>query len=158
VATFVEATLPPGSIIQTPAALVFPFYGDRVVLANISTRGWCIPGGHIEGGESADQAVCREAIEEAGAVLDEVVYIGYFLLTERESGRMRHAPTFIASVQRLVEIPMGSESQGMQLAKGEDVAGLYFAWDELLSAVFEFAWQQKAVHLSSRHVPDLPLL
>jgi len=61
-ATFVsgwhESEEPVG--VPRPAALVFPFYGDRVVLADIQTRGWCIPSGHLEPGETAEEAVRRE--------------------------------------------------------------------------------------------------
>ncbi|MDX1933561.1 MAG: NUDIX domain-containing protein [Capsulimonadales bacterium] len=146
-ATFVASSEPPVTDIPAPAALVFPFYGDRVVLADIVTRGWCIPSGHIESGETAEAAVRREAMEEAGAILGEVRYIGYFILTETTSGGVRHAPTFIATVQGLTEVPVEHESRGRQLANAEDIAALYFSWDDLLAAVFMYAWREKA-HLA----------
>lgn len=130
-----------------PAALVFPFYGDRVVLADIETRGWCIPSGHLEPRESAEDAVRRESVEEAGATLGKVAYLGYFVLTDRVTGVVRHAPTFIASVSSIGQIPDGTESRGAQLANVEDVAALYFAWDALLAAVFALAYEQKAERL-----------
>nr|WP_309686188.1 NUDIX domain-containing protein [Armatimonas sp.] len=37
-----------------PAALVFPFYGDKIVLAEIPGRGWCIPSGRLEPGETPE--------------------------------------------------------------------------------------------------------
>lgn len=135
--------------VPEPAALVFPFYGDRVVLADIAGRGWCIPSGHIEPGESAGEAVRREAREEAGANLGRVELLGYFRLTDNETGAVRHAPTFIADVTGLVAIPPDSESRGMQLAAVEDIAGLYFSWDPLLAAVFDYAYEQKGARLRS---------
>ncbi len=126
-----------------PAALVFPFYGDRVVLADIENRGWCIPSGHIEPGETAEQAVRREAWEEAGVTLSRVAYIGYFVLTQIGADEVRHAPTFIAEVANFAEVPEGSESRGMQMANVEDVAGLYFSWDALLASVFAQAYREK---------------
>jgi ADP-ribose pyrophosphatase len=144
-ATFVEADATPAGegAPATPAALVFPFYGDRVVLADIRTRGWCIPSGHIEAGETAEQAVRREAEEEAGAVLGRVAHLGYFVLTHAESGEVRHAPTFVAEVASLGGPPTGGDSQGMQMVNVEDVASLYFAWDALLAAVFTRAYEKK---------------
>jgi 8-oxo-dGTP diphosphatase len=141
-ATFVPASASDDSL-PAPAALVFPFYGDRVVLADITTRGWCIPSGHIEVDETAEEAVRREAFEEAGATLGTVVYIGYFLLTNARTGYQRCAPTFIGAVQGLSPLPDGSESRGMQLVNMEDIAGMYFAWDELLAAVFVYAQERK---------------
>ena len=129
--------------VPRPAALVFPFYGDRVVLADIETRGWCIPSGHLEAGETAEDAVRRESIEEAGAVLGRVLYVGYFILTDIGSGAVRHAPTFIAEVSAIGAIPDGTESRGAYLAPVEDIAAMYFAWDDLLAGVFAHAYAQK---------------
>jgi 8-oxo-dGTP diphosphatase len=123
----------------TPAALVFPFYGDKIVLAEISGRGWCIPSGHLEPGETPEEAARREAFEEAGVTLGRVVCLGYFVLTDTQTGAIRHAPTFIADVQGLSELPEGSESLGRLLANLEDIDGLYYNWDDLLAAVFEEA-------------------
>ena len=144
-ATFVASTmLPvPGEPVPAPAALVFPFYGDRVVLADIPSRGWCIPSGHVEAGETAEEAVRREAWEEAGVTLGTVACLGYFILTENDNGQIRHAPTFLADVRGIEPVPVGSESRGMQMVPIEDVAGLYFAWDDLLAAVFDYAAEEK---------------
>jgi len=138
-----EADTDGAALAPSPAALVFPFYGDRVVLADIEKRGWCIPSGHIEQGETAEQAVRREAWEEAGVTLGRVIYIGYFVLTQADTGDVRHAPTFIAEVANFSPVPESSESRGMQMANVEDVAGLYFSWDALLASVFAQAYREK---------------
>ena len=132
-----------------PAALVFPFYGDKIVLAEIPGRGWCIPSGRLEPGETPEAAVRREAFEEAGATLGRMICLGHFILTDTQTGAIHHAPTFVADVQGLGEIPSGSESTGRFLANIEDIAGLYYAWDGLLAAVFEEAATAKEHLLSA---------
>lgn len=126
------------------AALVFPFYGDRVVLADIDGRGWCIPSGRIEAGERQTAATRREAREEAGVTLGKLLPLGHYRLTHTQTGAVRHALVFVAAVTGLSEIPDGSESRGRQLFAAEDIAGAYFAWDPLLAAVFAFAWERQA--------------
>jgi 8-oxo-dGTP diphosphatase len=133
--------------VPAPAALVFPFYGDRVALAEIVGRGWCIPSGHIELNETAVDAVRREAREEAGVTLGRAVYLGYFVLTRPVDGSVRHAPTFIAEVRTIGGAVVEGESRGGQLVNIEDVSGLYFAWDELLDAVFAYACTAKELLL-----------
>jgi 8-oxo-dGTP diphosphatase len=134
-------------IAPTPAALVFPFYGSHVVLANITGRGWCIPGGHVEQGETLLETIHRESYEEAGIELDVLHPLGYFALMATETQKTRYIPAFIASVSNFGDIPASSESEGRHLATLEDVADCYFAWDELLSAVFAYAWDEKERHL-----------
>lgn len=124
------------------AALVFPFYGDRVVLADIDGRGWCVPSGRLEPGEDAVQAARREAFEEAGVRLGKTLPLGHYVLT-RDDGSVRRAAVFVGSVDALEAIPEASESRGRQMLAIEDVAGAYYAWDALLGAVFAHAWEVK---------------
>ena len=58
---------PPAANISTAHCLAFD--GDQIVLALHANRGWTVPGGHLEDGESAETAMRREALEEAGAVV-----------------------------------------------------------------------------------------
>ncbi|MEJ6562950.1 MAG: NUDIX domain-containing protein [Euryarchaeota archaeon] len=40
--------------------------GGRVLFVEHPERGWEIPGGHVEAGESPDEAMLRELLEETG--------------------------------------------------------------------------------------------
>lgn len=130
------------------AVLVFVFYGDTFVLAEIAGRGLCIPSGRIEPGETIDQAAVRECREETGALLREQsrCLIGCYRMTTRSgphAGQVRWNPVFVAEAVGFEPLPPGSESQGMFLAAVEDVADVYFLWDELIAAVFAYAQAER---------------
>lgn len=73
VTTVLSDTEPPAEAVT--AAHVFAFDGDRIVLARHVDRGWTIPGGHVEVGESPLEAMRREAREEAGIEVDSARFI-----------------------------------------------------------------------------------
>ena len=58
--------LPPTEL--TSAAFGLIFDGDAILLARLVDRGWDVPGGHLEPGESAEEAMRREVLEETGVV------------------------------------------------------------------------------------------
>lgn len=140
--------LPPESEGRLWAVLVFVFYGDKIALADIEGRGWCIPSGHIEAGETLDEAAVREVREEIGAHLcpDRRRLIGWYCLTPRggkNAGQTRFCPVFVAEALGFEALPVGTESRGLFLASMEDVADLYFTWDALMAAVFDYAAERK---------------
>ena len=121
--------------IRAFAGLVFPWDGDKVLVADICERGWCIPSGRVEPTESSLEAVRREALEEAGAVLKDIQYIGCYQITERQE--VRWADCYVAHIDRLEEIGMQEESQGRRLVSLEELPGMYHLWNELTKMVFE---------------------
>lgn len=55
----------------------FCFYDDRVLVCDISGRGPTIPGGHLDGSESATDCLIREVFEEACVELMNLRLIGF---------------------------------------------------------------------------------
>ena len=145
-ATFLPGPqLPPESEGKLYAVLVFLFYGDKIALADIAGRGMCIPSGRIEPGETIDATAVRECFEETGALLidDRRTLIGCYRMAGRATGNaVRWCPVFVAEAQGFGPLPPGSESHGVFLAAVEDVADLYFFWDELMAVVFGYAEQE----------------
>lgn len=121
------------------AALVFPWQDEKVLLCNIGDRGWCIPSGRVEPFESSIDAVKREAMEEAGAEIACVQYIGCYKICEK--GEVRWADVYIANVASLGEISMPEESLGRQFVSLDELPTVYYDWNELTKCVFEHAFE-----------------
>jgi 8-oxo-dGTP diphosphatase len=141
-ATFLpEPSLPDAEAVLY-AALVFAFFGDHVVLADIAGRGLCIPSGRIEPGEVPEQAAGREVWEETGGRFSSLSRLGTYRMVSRSessSNPVRCSPVYVASLERFEALPSESESRGVILAKLADVPRLYFTWDPLIAAVFAYA-------------------
>jgi 8-oxo-dGTP diphosphatase len=134
------------------AVLLFAFFGDRVVLSDIEGRGWSVPSGHLQEGETPEQAIRREAQEEAGIVLNKMEPLGVYLLQEADGTRW-YAPVFIGEVAHFMAIPDSSESHGVLLIPPEDVQEVYHLWDPLIAQVFQYALEQ----YRERFRPGVPL-
>lgn len=66
--------LPAPAVCRT--AFAFAFLEDRMLFTRLVKRGWDIPGGHIEPGETPAQAAVRETLEEAQVVVEPLELIG----------------------------------------------------------------------------------
>ena len=100
---------------------------DRVLICNIEDRGWCIPSGRVEPDETSLEAVIREALEEGGAELEQVQYIGCYHISERQE--VRWADVYAARVVRLGEIRMTEESLGRKLVTMGELPAIYLSVD-----------------------------
>lgn len=59
------------------------FHEDKVLLVNVAGRGFNMPGGHVENGETPEEAFHREAWEE-GSVEGMIQYIGMIEVSAEE--------------------------------------------------------------------------
>lgn len=64
------------------------FHPDGIILTR-NHRGWELPGGHIESGETLEEALFREVEEEGGVRIDNYSLFGYRKLYNRKPGTNR---------------------------------------------------------------------
>ena len=75
ISLILDDTLPPRELITSAFALAF--YEGNFLMTNLRARDWDIPGGHIEPGETPEETMRREVMEEAAVALGPVRLLGY---------------------------------------------------------------------------------
>jgi 8-oxo-dGTP diphosphatase len=120
------------------AVLVFPWQDEKVLVCEIADRGWCIPSGRVEPDESSADAARRETLEEAGAYLGDLHYIGCYQIRERQE--IRWADCYAAEVAKLVEIQIKTESFDRKFFTLDDLEPIYHVWNDLTRQVFEYSY------------------
>ncbi len=71
---YISPNLPEQAIATTATGLII--WDGKIVLVENIKRGWELPGGHIEEGESIEEALMRELQEEAG--LEDIISLEMF--------------------------------------------------------------------------------
>ncbi|RPH31272.1 MAG: NUDIX domain-containing protein [Bacteroidales bacterium] len=85
------------------AVIAAQYRGKWVWVKHRERDTWEIPGGHIEKGETADEAASRELIEETGAIRFNIQPIcDYFVSTGKKSGTSR---LYLAIIDEIGPLP-----------------------------------------------------
>ena len=126
------------------------FSGEQLVLARHVSRGWTIPGGHVEPGETVIEALRREALEEAGVVVGEPTLLAVERI-ERLSGPVSLTPSgrpypepafqvfFVAPVADALVAPSTLEECTESRFFSPDEARVAPGWCQDLPALYEAA-------------------
>lgn len=156
--------LPPGGYIQLiesshlapldsiTSVHVFCFREGELLLVRHPTRGWDIPGGHIEIGESVIEALERELLEEAGVTASNPDLIGYLEVNvpgmKPENYRYpfpnSYLPFFIAEAEEILEFKGEFETRERR----------FFTSDEVYGSDW-FARNRELYQLASRHYTSM---
>ncbi len=85
-------------------AIVVSRYQDKWVWVRHKERlTWELPAGHLEPGETAEQAACRELFEETGALEYTLIPVGSYLGNYK--GNKVHGMIFLADISHLGPLP-----------------------------------------------------
>lgn len=121
------------------AVVVIAVRDGRVLLADIADRGWCVPSGRVEQGESIEEAARRETFEESGATLGPLTLLGQYVLAREHDSTPVSVPTFLADVTSVAPLNGLTESLGVRWAEFDEIPQLYYRWDPLIESVIRYA-------------------
>lgn len=89
--------------------LIVAVYQGKLLFTCHSTRGWELPGGKIETGETPVEAAVRETWEETGAIIRNVKQIGEYRVWRQDIPSFIKA-IYLAKVETIGELPQGFET------------------------------------------------
>ena len=129
--------LPDGTVIPDHHVLDYPSAAvailpidadDRVVMIDhyrfiTGTRGWEVPSGRIDAGESVEQAARRELLEETGYTAREVQVLGQYFPSNGSSNQVFHV-VVARGLERRTEPLDTNETLGLRLFSPGEVRDL----------------------------------
>jgi 8-oxo-dGTP diphosphatase len=94
-------------------------------------RGWALPGGFVDYGESLERAAMREAAEETGLAVELIALLGVYSRPERDPRQHNLSAAFVARAQGQPQA--GSDAGGAGLFDPDNLPGpLCFDHDLIL--------------------------
>ena len=120
----------------SPVAAAIVLLRDEVVLVrtsyHLSEGTWGLPGGYVERGETAEQAVVREIKEETNTDLELIGFVGTYSLRKKDIN--------------LLYVVFWGRTRGEKLRPGGDVHSVdLFAPEEALNTVGETSLSGQAI-------------
>lgn len=108
---------PPGQIDESSLKYVVmgaQYRGEWIFVRHVDRKTWEMPAGHIEHGESADQAAVRELYEEAGVTRSNMVHICDYSVTK--NGNTEYGRLYGVTVEEL-DLKLEHEIEEIQFTR-----------------------------------------
>lgn len=136
------------------AVLVFPLICGKLLWAKHPIRGWEVPGGKVEMGETPEKAAVRETFEETGAVLGSLEWVGEYGIAQL-NGDIKYKWVYIGIVEDVHARPFHSEMldvQAYQAISPKDVSNCLEISPIMKDTVYQSLWEQIQLRLTTMSV------
>lgn len=119
------------SLTQTLTSHCMPFTEDgKIIAVNIVGRGIDIPGGHIDGEETAIEAMLREAREEAQIIVESPILIDVWRLSSTNTqlglSAKPYLLLFVTKVKTILEFSPNEEANERLVLDPDEFISKYF--------------------------------
>lgn len=132
--------------VQPKHVLVICQYEGRWLLTKHFVRGLEFPGGKVEAGESLEEAACREVLEETGATLSQLQFIGEYEVIDKLGSFVK--AIFYGEVEKLAKREQYFETDGPRLVE-EDIL------QERFGEEYSFIMKDSVIEKSIQYIEKL---
>ena len=148
--TVLAGTLPPAELITAAIGLIFE--GDKLLMTRLRERDWDLPGGHIEPGETPEEAVKREIHEETAARVRNLRVFGHMKISihgPKPEGFAYPYPSgymvfYMGELLSLDAFSATDEATDRELFAPDDVRRTQWGKQDAFAVLYEAALEERA--------------